>query len=436
MCIRLGGVLALAVASGGNGGSARPRVLILGGGFAGVGAAQKLGDADAEVVLVDRHDYHTFQPLLYQLATGLLETTAVGHSLRDLVGHQENTVVHRASVSAVDLEARKVSFDDLEPITYDYLVFGLGAEVNFFGTQGANEHAFPMYTLPNAVQLKDHLVNRWEAVDHDPSLVADGALNGVVVGGGPTGVETAGAVAELYRAELAKDYPSIPQEDVHVTLVEAGPELFSMFKPKLREYAAKALEERTVEVRTGAMVAAVSPTRVTLKSGEVLNAHTLVWGAGLQGNPVVQSLGLQLERGNRIGVGADLTLPDHPEVYVIGDVAAIFDPKTEQVLPQLGSVALQSGEHAGETIARRIAGKKTKPFAYKDKGTMAAIGRGAACVQMLGGRTMTGKKAQLAWVTVHLALLPTNEDRAKAIVDMAGATFTHQRSGRFTVETA
>jgi NADH dehydrogenase len=408
-------------------------VLILGGGFAGVGAAHELADADADVVLVDRHDYHTFQPLLYQLATGLLEETAVGHSLRDLVGHQENTVVHRGSASGVDLDARTVSFDDLEPITYDYLVFGLGAEVDFFGTEGAADHAFPMYTLPNALGLKDHLLGRWDAVDHDPSLIADGALNVVVVGGGPTGVETAGAVAELYRAELARDYPDIPQDEARVTLVEAGPELFSMFKPKLREYATKALTERTVDVRTGAMVASVSPNRVALKSGEELEAHTLVWGAGLQGNPVVQSLGLELERGNRIGVDADLTRPDHPEVFVVGDVAAIVDPKTEQVLPQLGSVALQSGEHAGETIAGRIAGKKTKPFAYKDKGTMAAIGRGAACVQMLGGRTMTGKKAQLAWLTVHLALLPTNEDRAKALVDWAGATATHQRAGRFTV---
>ena len=169
------------------------------------------------------------------------------------------------------------------------------------------------------------------------------------------------------------------------------------------------------------MVASVSPTRVTLKSGEELKAHTLVWGAGLQGNQLVQTLGLELQRGNRIGVGPDLTLPDHPEVYVLGDVAAIVDEKTEQVLPQLGSVALQSGEHAGETIARRIAGKETKPFKYRDKGTMATIGRGAAVVQMLGGRTMTGKKAQVAWGAVHLALLPTNEDRAKAVVDWAGS---------------
>ena len=415
-------------------GSGRPRVLILGGGFGGVGAAQKLKDAKADVVLVDRHDYHTFQPLLYQLATGLLETSGVGHSLRDLLEDHDNVTIHKAAVTGIDLDARQVSFEGMPSITYDYLVFGLGAEVTFFGTEGAAEHAFPMYTLPHAVHLKNHILERWEAADRDPSLIADGALNVVVVGGGPTGIETAGAVAELYRGNFSRDYRNVSQDDARVTVVEAGPELFPMFKPKLREYAAKALEDRTVEIKTGVAVSSVTPTRVTLKSGEELKAHTLVWGAGLQGNELVQSLGIELARGNRIGVGPELTLPDHPDVYVVGDVAAITDAKTEQVLPQLGSVALQSGEHAGETIARRIEGKDAKPFEYRDKGTMATIGRGAAVVQFLRGRTMTGVKAQLAWGTVHLALLPTNEDRAKAVVNWAGAAFTHQRAARITVE--
>jgi NADH:ubiquinone reductase (H+-translocating) len=391
----------------------RPRVLILGGGFAGVGAAQKLKKADADVVLVDRHDYHTFQPLLYQLATGLLETTAVGHSLRDLLSRHDNTTIHKASVTSIDLDQRTVEFSEISPISYDYLVMGLGAEVNYFGTAGAPDHALPMYTLPHAMALKDHLLERWEAADRDPSLIEDGALNVVIVGGGPTGVETAGAMAELYRGDFAKDYPGVEPDDAKVTLVEAGPELFAMFKPNLREYTEKALTDRGVEVKTGMAVASVEPTRVTLKSGETIKAHTLVWGAGLQGNPLVQSLGIELQRGNRIAVGPDLTLPDRPEVYVVGDVAAITDEKTEQVLPQLGSVALQSGEHAGEEIVARLGGKEPKPFKYKDKGTMATIGRGAAVVQFLGGRTMTGKKAQAAWGVVHLALLPTNEDRAK-----------------------
>jgi NADH dehydrogenase len=413
--------------------SHRPRVLILGGGFAGVGAVQKLKHADADVVLVDKHDYHTFQPLLYQLATGLLETSAVGHSLRDLVHGQDNATIHQATVSAIDLDKREVQFADLAPLTYDYLVLGLGAEVNFFGTEGAAEHAFPMYTLPDAVRLKNHVLRKWEQADRQPETVDDGALNIVVVGGGPTGVECAGALAELYRGDFTKDYPSLPHAKARIILVEAGPQLFSMFKENLRDYTEKALAKRSVEVQVGEIVSSVSPTRVTLKSGAVLEAHTLVWGAGLRGNELVRSLGIELERGDRIAVGPDLTLPGHPEVYALGDIAAITDAKEKQVLPQLGSVAIQSGELAGETIARRIAGEDAKPFSYHDKGTMATIGRRAAVVQMLGGRTLKGTAAQLAWGTVHLALLPTNEDRAKAVVDWAGAVMTHQRTGRITV---
>jgi NADH dehydrogenase len=413
----------------------RPRVVVLGGGFGGIGAAKNLRKSDVDVVLVDGHDYHTFQPLLYQVATGLLEQPAVGHPIRDLFDKQDNVRVHQDRVTGIDLDAREVSFSELGPEPYDYLVLALGAEVNYFGVEGAAEHAFPLYTLADAVRLKDHVLERWEAADRNPQLAADGALNMVVVGGGPTGVETAGAMAELYRGVFSEDYPDVAPEQARIVLVEASPEIFAMFKPDIRSYTEKALSERGVEVMTGEVVESVSPEEVRLKSGTALSAHTLVWGAGLQGNALVRSLGLELERGNRIGVDGELRIPSHPEVYAVGDIAAITDPKTEQVLPQLGSVALQSGEHAGETIARSVEGKETKPFKYRDKGTMATIGRGAAVVQMLGGRTMKGKAAQAAWGTVHLALLPTNEDRAKAVVDWAGAGLTHQRSGRIRVET-
>ncbi len=410
-------------------------MVILGGGFGGIGAAKKLSKSDVDVVLVDGHDYHTFQPLLYQVATGLLEQPAVGHPIRDLFHKQDNVRVHQDRVTGIDLEAREVSFSELEPERYDYLVLALGAEVNYFGVDGAAEHAFPLYTLADAVRLKDHVLERWEAADRNPQLVADGALNIVVVGGGPTGVETAGAMAELYSGVFRKDYPDVAPEQARIVLVEASPEIFAMFKPDIRSYTEQALSKRGVEVMTGEVVKSVSPEKVVLKSGTVLSTHTLVWGAGLQANALVRSLGLELERGNRIGVDGELRIPSHPEVFAVGDIAAITDPKTEQVLPQLGSVALQSGEHAGETIARSVDGKETKPFKYRDKGTMATIGRGAAVVQMLGGKTMKGKTAQMAWGTVHLALLPTNEDRAKAVVDWAGAGLTHQRSGRIRVET-
>jgi NADH:ubiquinone reductase (H+-translocating) len=416
-----------------NGG--RPRVLVLGGGFGGIGAAQKLRKSDVDVVLIDGRDYHTFQPLLYQVATGLLEQPAVGHPIRDLFHKQDNVRIHQDRVTEIDLEAREVRFGEREPERYDYLVLALGAEVNFFGVEGAAEHAFPLYTLSDAVRLKDHVLERWEAADRKPELIDDGAINVVVVGGGPTGVETAGAMAELYNGVFRKDYPDVSPGRARIVLVEASPEIFAMFKPDLRAYAKKVLTERGVEVMTGEVVESLSPRSVTLKSGNVLPAHTLVWGAGLQGNELVRSLGLELERGNRIPVDEELRVAQHPEVYAVGDIAAITDAKTQQVLPQLGSVALQSGEHAGDTIAQLVAGKKTKPFKYHDKGTMAAIGRGAAVVQMLGGRTMKGKTAAAAWLTVHLALLPTNEDRAKAVVDWAGAGLTHQRSGRIRVET-
>jgi NADH dehydrogenase len=412
----------------------RPRVLVLGGGFGGVGAAQKLRKSDVDVVLVDKHDYHTFQPLLYQVATGLLEQPAVGHPMRDLFHKQPNARVRQDVVTEIDLDARQVRFAELEPLGYDYLVIGLGAEVNFFGVDGAPEHGFPLYTLPDAVRLRDHVLGAWEAADRTPSTVDDGALNIVVVGGGPTGVETAGALAELYSGVFREDYPDLPHQEARIVLVEAGPEIFPMFKENLRSYTVEALTKRGVEVMTGEVVDSVAPTRVRLKSGTELPAHTLVWGAGLQGNALTQALGLELERGNRIGVDEELRVAGHPEVYAVGDVAAITDEKTGQVLPQLGSVALQSGEHAGETISRRVAGRETKPFKYRDKGTMATIGRGAAVVQMLAGRTIKGRKAQAAWGAVHLALLPTNEDRAKAVVSWFGAATTHQRAGRITVE--
>ncbi|MGH3040119.1 MAG: NAD(P)/FAD-dependent oxidoreductase, partial [Gaiellaceae bacterium] len=384
---------------------------------------------------VDEHDYHTFQPLLYQLATDLLETEVVGHPLRDLFHEQPNAVVHQDAVTEIDLAGREVSFAEMAPLAYDYLVLALGARVNFFGTEGAAEHAFPMYTLADAVRLKEHVLRRWEAADKDPSLADDGALNVVVVGGGPTGVESAGALAELYTGDFAADYSGLSPEKARITLVEAGPALLTMFKKDIQTYTKEALEKRGVEILLGELVQSVSPTRVTLESGKVLNAHTLVWGAGLQASPVADALGLELEKGSRVVALPDLAVAGHPEVFAVGDIAWITDTKTKRVLPQLGSVALQAGEHAGGNIARRMAGKETEPFVYHDKGTMATIGRGAAVVQFHRGRTLKGKTASLAWGTVHLALLSTGEDRAKAMVEWTWAGFTHERPGRITVGT-
>ena len=412
----------------------RTKVVILGGGFGGVGAAKKLKDADADVVLVDQHDYHTFQPLLYQVATDLVETSTVGHPLRDLFHDHPNVSVHEATVNGIDLENRTVSFEEMEPQRYDQLVLALGATVNFFGVAGATEHAFPLYTLPDAVRLRKHVIERWEEADREPSLIEDGALNVVIVGAGATGVESAGALAELYRTNLDEDFPKVPQDKARLFLVEAGDAVLPMFKKSLQTYARKALEKRTVEISLGEVVEKIERTRVHLKSGAVLNAHTLVWGAGLQASSLAAGLGLELQRGGRIPTEPDLTVAGHPEVFVAGDIGWITDTKTKKVLPQLGSVALQAGEHAGANIARRLDGKKTEPFKYLDKGTMATIGRKAAVVQMPHGRSMKGATAWLAWGAVHLALLSTGEAKARAVLDWTWAGFTHERAGRIVVD--
>jgi NADH dehydrogenase len=411
----------------------RPRVVILGGGFAGLGAAAKLKAVDADLVLIDQHTYHTFQPMLYQTATAMIGADAVGHPLRDVLRNHTSMTIHATSVTGIDLAGRQVHLKEMAPLTYDYLVLALGATVNFFEVKGAEQFAFPLYTLPDAVRLKDHILQQWEAADKNPALVEDGALNVVVVGGGSTGVESAGSIIELYRGSFVTDYPNLPAKDARVILVEFAPALLGMFRKDIQTYTKQTLEKFGVEVRLGDGVVEITPTRVTLKSGEVLKAHTLVWGAGLQANPLVHTLGIPLEKGGRVPVRPDLSLPGHPEVFVVGDVAWITDRKSKQVLPQLGSVALQSGECAGENIARRLEGKRTAPLKYFDKGIMATIGRGAAVLQVRG-RTMKGKLALLAWAGVHLALLSGSGSRAKTMVDWGWAAVTRKRTHRISID--
>ena len=325
----------------------------------------------------------------------------------------------------------------MAPLTYDYLVLALGAAVNFFGTEGAPEHAFPMYTLADAVRLKEHVLRKWEAADKDPALVDDGALNVVVVGGGPTGVESAGALAELYTGDFAADYPAVPQDKARVTLVEAGPALLVHVQeghPGVHEEGAGGARRRD---RSSARSSSRSRRRASRSSpGTVLEGAHARLGRGPAGEPDRRRRSVSSwRRATGSSPGRISRSRGIRRSSRVGDIAWITDSKTKRVLPQLGSVALQAGEQAGANIARLIAGKKTEPFVYKDKGTMATIGRGAAVVQFHRGRTLKGKAASLAWGTVHLALLSTGEDRAKAMVEWSWAGFTHERPGRITVRT-
>jgi NADH dehydrogenase len=411
----------------------QPHVVILGGGFAGLGVMKKLKKAPVKVTVIDKNDYHTFLPLLYQVATDELAPTEVGFPLREILDDLSDGEFHKANVTGIDLANKKVTTEGLEPASYDYLVVGLGAVVNFFGTKGAAENAFHLYNMHDAVRLKEHVLERLEAADKDPALTDDGALTFCVVGGGATGVEISGALAELLHAELKEDYPNLPIEQAEVHLYEMGPCLLGPFKPKLQEYAKKALEERGVRVHLGEGVVEIEPTRVHLKSGGVIMAHTLVWGAGIAANPIANSLGEELVKG-RVAVSQDLSLKDHPEVFVIGDIAMVTDSKTGMQLPQLGSVALQAGTHAGGNIARLVKGQKPEPFKYKDKGTMATIGRGAAVVQFHSGRTITGRAAWAAWLGVHLTLLSGGKQKILTFLAWSRDTLTHGRRKRIVSE--
>ena len=409
-----------------------PHVVIVGAGFGGLGVADQLAHVPVDVTLIDRHNYHTFQPLLYQVATSLLNAEDVGAPIRSMFRHEENVNFPLGTVTGIDVPGRQIQMDDGDKISFDYLALAGGATVNFFGTPGAAEHAFPLYTLMNAVKLRNQVMRQFEAAAQNPAMIDDGALNFVIVGAGPTGVETAGALSDLFYNLLPKDYHELATEKARIILVEMGREVLAPYKQNLREYARNELEERGVELRLGEAVAEVGPTSVKLKSGEVIKAHTLVWAAGVQANPLARMLGMPQGRGGRVKLNSDLSVPEHPEIFVVGDMGEVTSDG--QVLPQLGSVAMQSGEHVARQIARRIAGEETQPFKYWDKGFMATIGRGSAVVEFPNKQTLHGPLAYFAWLGVHLALLSGMRNRIETLWNWGWSALTHDRAARIIIE--
>lgn len=412
--------------------SKRLHVVIVGAGFGGLGVAEQLAHVSVDVTLIDRHNYHTFQPLLYQVATSLLNAEDVGAPVRSVFRHQENVTFRMATVMGIDVPGREIQLEDDGRIAYDYLVLAGGATVNYFNTPGAAEHAFPLYTLTNAVTLRNRILERFEAADRDPNLIEDGALNFVIVGAGPTGVETAGALSDLFYNLLPRDYHQLATENARVIIVDMGKEVLTQFKENLRAYAKEKLEERRVEMRLGEAVAEVGPTFVRLKSGEEIKTHTLVWAGGVRANPLANMLGLPQGRGGRVKLNPDLSVPEHPEIFVVGDMGGVASDG--EVLPQLGSVAMQSGEHVGRQIARRLHGEPGQPFKYWDKGFMATIGRGAAVVEFPNKRTLHGPLAYFAWLGVHLALLSGVRNRIETLWNWGWSALTHDRAARIIID--
>jgi NADH dehydrogenase len=401
------------------------RVLIVGGGFAGVACARELAKRDdIAVTLVDRNDYHQFQPLLYQVATSMLPGGNIAYPLRRIAAEYTGFQAKRGDVVAVDPVAKTATTRTGEVYEGDYLVLAAGSQPNFFGTPGA-EHAFPLYSLDDAERLRVRIIQAFEEADRDPSRIDEGAITFVVVGGGPTGVEVAGALSEMIHSTMRYELPAL-EARASVHLVDHGKALLGMFADKAHGYASRVLEEDGVQLHMGTGVTEIGPGHVTLSDGTTIPTRCVIWGGGLMAAPVAGAAGLPQGRGGRIDVEADLRVKDFPGVLVIGDIANIPD-KDGRAHPQLGSVALQSGAAAARTILADLAGKPPKPFSYLDKGTMAMIGRGAAVAQVKGVE-LQGKAAFAAWLGVHAALMTGGSNRVSAFRNWALDFFGRERA--------
>jgi len=401
------------------------RVVIVGGGFAGLGCALKLAEHDdIHITLIDRNNYHSFQPLLYQVATSQLSATDVANSLREVFADQDNVDVHLAEITHVDLPTRTVGAANGDTWTGDVLVMAAGSAPNFFGTPGAPEHSFPLYSLDDAMQLRSRILGLFEQVDRDPSLVDRGALNVVVVGGGPTGVEVAGAIGDMVKETVPEEYRNLDPSKARICLLDYGDALLKPFSDTAHEYVAKILEEKGVEIHLGTGVKEVASGHTLFSDGTVLPTRCVIWGGGIKAAAVAENCGLAQGRGGRVDVQPDLTFSQFPGVYFVGDIANITGPDGEP-LPQLGSVAQQSGIWAAENIIATFKGKEPKDFRYKDKGIMAMIGRGAAIAEV-GKRhhEIHGELAHMAWLGVHASLMTGTRAKVEAFVNWAWDGFT------------
>ena len=417
-------------------GPVRPRVLIVGAGFAGLKAARALRHADADVTIVDGHDYHTFQPLLYQVSTGYLAPEEVGAALRAVFRRQANVRVRVGKATRLDYPGRALVLQDGSTLGFDYLIVAAGAEANFFGVPGMREHGWPLYTLPDAVRLRRHLLS---ALEHATAAgPAAAPINVVVAGGGPTGVETAGALTSMAR-ELAG-----PAVTLRVTLVEATSRLLNGFSTHSSQTALADLRRRGVEVRLGQTVQDADARHVTLSGGERIQTGTVIWAAGVKANSVSRGLGLKMNDHGKIVVDSRLQVPDHPEVFAAGDVAAATQPPSGQPLPMLAPVAIQTGRHAGQQVARLISGKPLTDFRYRDKGVVAVLGRGDAVTELPlipgpPGRyqlRIGGRLAWLLWLGVHIVYLIGFRNRLQVLIDWAWKYFTSRGAGAILLEQA
>jgi NADH dehydrogenase len=403
-------------------------VIVVGGGFAGIGCARRLArEDDVRVTLFDRNNYHQFQPLLYQVATSQLASSDIAYSLRKRFIDDHNVDVKLAEVTSFDPATHAVTTADGERLRGDAVVLAAGSRPNFFRTAGADEHALPLYSVDDAVKLRSRILGVFEDADRHPALIEQGALNFVVVGGGPTGVELAGALADLIHETMAAEYHELAVTAAQIHLVDHGHALLAAFSEDAHAYAAKVLGRKGVRLHLGVAVTEIAPGHVTLADGTTIRTRCVVWGGGIKAPAIAGAAGLKQGRGGRIDVEPDLTIEGAPGVYVIGDVANIPSPDGA-THPQLGSVALQSGVCAAENLLADRAGKPRRSFHYHDKGIMAMIGRGAAVAEVGKHRhELHGTVAFSAWLGVHAALMTGVRNRVDAFVSWGWDYFTKER---------
>jgi NADH:ubiquinone reductase (H+-translocating) len=407
----------------------RPHVVVIGGGFGGLQAARGLRHLPVDVTLVDRKNHHVFQPLLYQVATAGLSPAEIAAPIRHILRRQRATRVLLGEVTAVDLAAQKVRVGSLE-LAYDYLILAAGNTHSYFGHDEWQPHAPGLKTIEEALEIRRRVLLAFEQAEREEDAEARRAwLTFAVIGGGPTGVEMAGALGEIARHTLARQFRRIDPASARIVLIEAGPRVLPAYPEDLSERARLQLEALGVQVWTGSRVSSVSAAGVAI-GADRLAARTVVWAAGLQGSPLARSLGTPLDRAGRARVQPDLTVPGHPQAFVIGDLASI--EQDGQPVPGVAPAAMQMGDHAAANVARALRGEPLAPFHYRDKGSLATIGRRRG-VAMISRLRLSGLVAWLAWLGIHIFFLIGFRSRLMVLFDWFWAYMTYDRSARLIV---
>ena len=407
--------------------NSKPHVIIVGAGFGGLEAAKKLACKDVRVTVIDRTNYHLFQPLLYQVATAALSPADIAAPVRAILSKCRNVEVILAEVQSVDVATKKVKTVDLE-MDYDYLIIATGARHSYFGHNEWEKLAPGLKSLEDAIELRRRILLAFEYAEKTPDEAARrAAMNFVIIGGGPTGVEMAGAIAEISRYTMARDFRHINPSEARVILIEGEPRLLAAYPPDLSESARKQLADLGVEVRTSTRATNLTDAGVQI-GDEFIPCRVKIWAAGNNASFVGKTLGVPSDRAGRVIVNDDLTIPGHPEVQVIGDLAN-FPHQTGQPLPGISPVAMQQGRHAARNVLAMIQGRKPQRFRYWDKGTMATIGRNKA-VADLKFVHLSGLPAWLAWLFVHIVFLVGFRNRLLVLVQWAWAYLTFDKGAR------